>query len=75
MYGNVQQEDRRRIVPTHPEEIQEGAHVLDYDELDGPVQQKFLSAISGERSCGIDELDSGDIVVFTDYYRVRDWSE
>jgi hypothetical protein len=57
--------------PTRTEQVPPGVRVRDYDELDDRTQEFFLStAGEGTVPPGFD-LSQGDIVVFTDYYRVQ----
>jgi hypothetical protein len=54
-----------------PAQVPAGARVRDFDELDDRTQEFFLStATDGTVPAGFG-LSQGDIVVFTDYYRVR----
>ena len=52
-------------------QVPPGARVRDFDELDDRTQDFFLStATDGTVPPGFG-LSQGDVVVFTDYYRVR----
>lgn len=75
MCGNVQQEGQR-VVQTTPEEVPAGARVWDYDELSPPAQRELRSAVTGEGAgripdVGAEAVESGDVVVFTEYYLIR----
>jgi hypothetical protein len=63
-------------VQTAPEEIPVEARVWDYDELSPPAQRELRSAVTGEEAgripeAGAEAVESGDIVVFTEYYLIR----
>jgi hypothetical protein len=57
--------------PTRTDQPSPGVRVRDYDELDDRTQEFFLStAADGTVPAGRD-LSQGDVIVFTDYYRVQ----
>jgi hypothetical protein len=51
--------------------VQPEGRVRDYDELDDRTQQFFLSTAGDGTVPAGHGLSQGDVVVFTDYYRVR----
>lgn len=59
----------KRPTVTPVEQVSPDAHVRHFDELDESAQS-FL-ADGGEAGTVPEDLDDGDVVVFTDYYRVR----
>ena len=56
---------------TLTEQVPPGARVRDFDELDDSTQQFFLSTANDGAVPPGRGLSQGDIVVFTDYYRVQ----
>ncbi|MFB6096275.1 MAG: hypothetical protein ABEJ74_02675 [Haloferacaceae archaeon] len=80
------QDEQLRVAPASPGEVPEGARVRHFDELDERAQQDLFAAVHGGSSLAGEEsrnrrvsdgggdvtgLVSGDVVVFTGYYRVR----
>ncbi|WP_224268328.1 hypothetical protein [Haloprofundus salinisoli] len=61
------------VAATRTETVPAGARVRHFDELDESAQQLVLEAANGQltNTATVSDLRSGDIVVFTDYYRVH----
>ena len=59
---------------TRTETVPENARVRHFDELDDTDQEFLVDATSGDGSrpsAARSGLSAGDVVVFTDYYRVQ----
>ncbi|MEY7850681.1 hypothetical protein AB7C87_15945 [Natrarchaeobius sp. A-rgal3] len=55
------------------ETVESGATVRHVDQLESAALEEFLEMLAGDRSTipPESELEEGEIVVFTDYYRVE----
>jgi hypothetical protein len=56
------------------EAVPENARVRDFDELDDAAQGYLLHVVEGASPrdpSNLSDLEEGDVIVFTDYYRVR----
>ncbi|KTG09341.1 hypothetical protein AUR64_16305 [Haloprofundus marisrubri] len=61
------------VAATRTDTVPAGARVRHFDELDERAQQMVVAAANGQLSntASVPGLRSGDVVVFTDYYRVH----
>ncbi|WP_224449033.1 hypothetical protein [Haloprofundus salilacus] len=61
------------VAVTRTDSVPAGARVRHFDELDESAQQHVLAAANGQltNTASVSNLRSGDVVVFTDYYRVH----
>ncbi|SFG53438.1 hypothetical protein SAMN04488063_2335 [Halopelagius inordinatus] len=62
--------DGSSVVVVSPERIDPDARVRDFDQLSASAQRLFVSEEETNPATAAD-LDPGDVVRFTDYYRVR----
>ena len=56
------------------ETVPENARVRDFDELDDAAQEYLAYAVEGASPrdpTNLSGLEEGDVVVFTDYYRIQ----
>mgnify|MGYP000728304973 CR=1 FL=1 len=59
------------LVECDPTELNAGDRVLDVDQLSGADHRAFLAAVGGTgREIETSDLESGDVVKYTGYYRV-----
>jgi hypothetical protein len=68
------QSDDPLPVAVPAETVSESARVRHFDELDETAQESLAGAVDGPsspRTTSLPGLSSGDVVVFTDYYRIR----
>lgn len=70
MYDNVQQSKHRHVVAIVPAEVGDETRVWDYDELSEQAQRAFRAAVRGEQSERIVGVDSGAVILYTEYYLV-----
>ncbi|WP_311172400.1 hypothetical protein [Halobellus ordinarius] len=64
--------DGGTLVDCRPAAIDPTDRVRDLDQLSADDRRAFLAAVDGSaHSPEMDGLDSGDVVRFTKYYRVR----
>ncbi len=61
--------DRVRV--TRTESVPEGSRVRHFDQLDERTQDAVASIDGAHAVFDAPELTTGDVVVFTDYYRVE----
>ena len=62
-------ENRVRVTPT--DSVPEGYRVRHFDELGEPAQDAVAGLDAGSAVCDAPELTAGEVIVFTDYYRVE----
>ena len=68
--------DEPTVTLVRTDTVPEGARVRHYDELGEPAQRLLAAAENGERAAGsAPGLADGDVVVYTDYYRIERASE
>ncbi|MFB6252776.1 MAG: hypothetical protein ABEI27_14025 [Halobellus sp.] len=59
------------IVECDAADVEPTDRILDVDQLSPRDRQEILDAVEGSnRAVDLQELDSGDVVRFTEYYRV-----
>ncbi|MFC6824266.1 hypothetical protein [Halopelagius fulvigenes] len=61
--------DRSDVVAIAPESIEADARVRDFDQLSESAQRAFVSGDAADVAAASD-LERGDVVRYTEYYRV-----
>lgn len=68
----MSQAERSGLVPIDPGRVSDETRVVHVDQLGDRAQERLDAAASGAAPPEPPEsLSAGDVVVFTDYYRVR----
>ena len=56
---------------TRTDSVPEGSRVRHFDELDERTQDAVAGLDAGSTVCDAPELAAGEVIVYTDYYRVE----